>query len=272
MGNVSVDLKGEVAAVTGGGGILCSVMCKALAESGAAVAVMDIAEDAAKTVAEEINSAGGKAVAVQSNVLDKEDLQRAYKEVADAVGVPTILVNGAGGNKKEATTSDDMSFFDMPADALQWVFNLNFLGTLLTTQVFAKPMADAKKGNIINISSMAAFRPLTKVLGYSAAKAAISNYTNWLAVHMSQNYSTDIRVNAIAPGFFLTEQNRYLLTNEDGSPTPRGKQIIDHTPMGKYGNPEDLLSTLRWLLSADSHFVHGIVVPVDGGFSAYSGV
>jgi NAD(P)-dependent dehydrogenase (short-subunit alcohol dehydrogenase family) len=184
-----------------------------------------------------------------------------------------ILINGAGGNKKEATTSPDLSFFDLPADAVQWVFNLNFIGTLLPCQVFGKVMAEREEGIILNVSSMNAFRPLTRIPAYSAAKAAVSNFTQWLAVHISQEYSPNIRVNAIAPGFFLTEQNRFLLTDEEtGELTPRGRTIIDHTPMGRFGHPDDLIGTVLWLLSPGAAFVHGVVVPVDGGFSAFGGV
>jgi NAD(P)-dependent dehydrogenase (short-subunit alcohol dehydrogenase family) len=184
-----------------------------------------------------------------------------------------ILVNGAGGNKKQATTSPDLSFFDLPPDAIRWVFDLNFLGTLLPSQVFGQPMAEQGAGCILNVSSMNAFRPLTRIPAYSAAKAAVSNFTQWLAVHMAQEYSSRIRVNAIAPGFFLTEQNRFLLTEETtGNLTPRGRTIIEHTPMGRFGAPEDLVGTVVWLLSPAAAFVTGVVVPVDGGFSANSGV
>ena len=184
-----------------------------------------------------------------------------------------ILINGAGGNKKEATTSDDMSFFDIPLDALQWVFNLNFMGTVLTTQVFGEVMAEQGSGNIINISSMSALTPLTRIVGYSAAKAAINNFTQWIAVYMNQNYSTNIRVNAIAPGFLLTQQNYYLLVDEKtGQDTERGKAIKKNTPMGRYGKPEELIGAVIWLASDASSFVNGVVVPIDGGFSAFSGV
>ena len=183
------------------------------------------------------------------------------------------MINGAGGNKKEATTSPDMSFFDLPSEAIRFVFDLNFLGTLLPTQVFGREMAESGAGIILNVSSMNAFRPLTKIAAYSAAKAAVSNFTQWLAVHVCRNYSTEIRVNAIAPGFFLTEQNRFLLTDEGtGELTARGKTIVDHTPMGRFGQAEDLIGTVIWLLSDASKFVTGVVVPVDGGFSAFSGV
>ena len=183
-----------------------------------------------------------------------------------------ILINGAGGNKKEATTGPDMSFFDIPADALRFVIDLNLTGSVLPSQVFGKMMAEQGSGSILNTSSMNSFTPLTKIIGYSAAKAAINNFTQWLAVHIAQNYSANVRVNAIAPGFFETAQNKFLLRNEDESLTPRGQQIIDHTPAGRYGEPEDLLSTMIWLLGPQSRFVTGIVVPIDGGFSAFSGV
>jgi NAD(P)-dependent dehydrogenase (short-subunit alcohol dehydrogenase family) len=184
-----------------------------------------------------------------------------------------LCKTGAGANNKHATATDELSFFDMPADAIRWVFDLNFIGTLLPSQVFGKYMAEQKQGNILNVSSMSAFSPLTKVGTYSAAKAAVSNFTEWLAVHMCQNYSTDIRVNAIAPGFFLTDQNRFLLTDEKtGNLTPRGQTIIDHTPMGRFGDPEELRGTVRWLLSEASKFVTGTVIPIDGGFNAFSGV
>ncbi len=275
MSNISdqFDIGGQVVAITGGGGVLCGAMSKMLAAHGAKVAVLDLFEDKAKGVVEEIKAAGGEAVVVKCDVLDKASVETACKAVVDAFGTVDVLINGAGGNKKEATTGPDLSFFDLPADALQWVFNLNIIGTILPSQVFGKLMAEKKKGNILNMSSMSAFKPLTKVLGYSAAKAGVSSFTMWLAVHMSQNYSPEIRVNALAPGFFLTEQNRFLLTDEKtGEPTPRGQQIIDHTPMGKYGKPEDLLGATLWLLSPASSFVHGAVIPIDGGFSAYSGV
>ena len=264
---------GKVVVVTGAGGVLCGTMAKALAAVGAKVAVWDIIEEAAVKIADEIKSQGGQAVAVKCNVLDKKSLETAKEKTIAKLGEIDILINGAGGNKKEATTSPDLSFFDMPADAVRFVFDLNFLGTFLTTQVVAKDMANKGQGIILNISSMNAFRPLTKIPAYSAAKAAVSNFTQWLAVHICQNYSRDIRVNAIAPGFFLTEQNRFLLTDEKtGELTDRGKTIIGHTPMGRFGQPEELVGTVMWLLSDAAKFVTGIVVPVDGGFSAFSGV
>jgi len=267
------DLKDKTIVITGGGGVLCSTMALALAEAGAKVAVLDLLEAAAAKVAEKINSASGRAIAVKCNVLDKASLQTAHEKINAEFGKIDILINGAGGNKKEATTSPDLSFFDLPSEALQFVFNLNFIGTMLPSQVFGKEMAESGGGIILNISSMCAFSPLTKIPGYSAAKAAVSNFTQWLAVHVCQNYSKDVRVNAIAPGFFLTEQNRFLLTDEKtGELTARGKTIIDHTPMGRFGQPDELIGTVIWLLSDAAKFVTGIVVPVDGGFSAFSGV
>jgi len=267
------DVKGKVIVVTGGGGVLCGAMASALGAAGAKVAVLDLAEDAAGRVADGITSAGGEAIAVKCNVLDKGSIEAASEKVTAGLGAIDILINGAGGNKKEATTSPDMSFFDLPSEAIRFVFDLNFIGTLLPSQVFGKQMADRGAGIILNISSMNAFRPLTKIAAYSAAKAAVSNFTQWLAVHVCQNYSKDIRVNAIAPGFFLTEQNRFLLTDEKtGELTARGKQIVDHTPMGRFGQAEELIGTVIWLLSDAGKFVTGVVVPVDGGFSAFSGV
>jgi NAD(P)-dependent dehydrogenase (short-subunit alcohol dehydrogenase family) len=266
-------LSGKVAVVTGGGGVLCGAMSRALGRVGVKVAVLDLVLEAAQKVADEIVAAGGEAIAVQCDVLDKASLEAARDAVLARFGRVDILINGAGGNKKEATTSPELSFFDLPAEAVQWVFNLNFIGTLLPSQVFGKVMAEQGEGCILNISSMNAFRPLTRIPAYSAAKAAVNNFTQWLAVHMSQEYSPKIRVNAIAPGFFLTEQNRFLLTDErTGELTPRGRTIIDHTPMGRFGDPEDLIGTVIWLLSPSARFVHGVVVPVDGGFSAFGGV
>ena len=267
------DLKDKTIVITGGGGVLCGTMATELAKAGARVAVLDLAEAAAAKVAEKINSAGGRAIAVKCNVLDKASLETAREKINAEFGKIDILINGAGGNKKEATTSPDLSFFDLPSEALQFVFNLNFIGTLLPSQVFGKEMAESGGGIILNISSMCAFSPLTKIPGYSAAKAAVSNFTQWLAVHVCQNYSKDVRVNAIAPGFFLTEQNRFLMTDEKtGDLTARGQTIIDHTPMGRFGQPEELVGTVIWLLSDAAKFVTGIVVPIDGGFSAFSGV
>ena len=267
------ELTGEVAVVTGGGGVLCGEMSKALAEEGAKVAVMDLRLDAAEKVADGIRSSGGEAAGVACNVLERASLEEAHAKVRETFGPCSILLNGAGGNRKDATTGPELSFFDIPEDALRFVMDLNFLGTFMPSQVFGKDLADAGEGVIVNIASMNALRPLTKIPGYSAAKAAVANFTQWLAVHMCQNYSKKIRVNAIAPGFFLTEQNRFLLTDEKtGDLTPRGRQIIDHTPAGRFGDPKDLLSALRWLVSPDAAFVTGIVLPVDGGFAAYSGV
>ena len=242
-------LSGKVAVVTGGGGVLCGAMSRALGRVGGKVAVLDLFEEAAQKVADDIVAAGGEAIAVRCDVLDKASLEAACDVVLARFGRVDILINGAGGNKKQATTSPDLSFFDLPADAVQWVFNLNFIGTLLPCQVFGKLMADQGEGIILNVSSMNAFRPLTRIPAYSAAKAAVSNFTQWLAVHLSQEYSPNIRVNAIAPGFFLTEQNRFLLTDEGtGELTPRGRTIIDHTPMARFGHPEDLIGTVLWLL------------------------
>lgn len=280
----SVDLSGKVAMVTGGGGVLCGSMAKALAESGAAVAVADLRKEAADAVAEEIVAAGGNAIGVACNVLEMESLNAANAKVEEALGPVDILVNGAGGNHPKGTTSKEYlfpedleetvegltTFYDLDPAGVEFVFNLNFLGTLLPTQAFTKKMAKKGRGTVINISSMNAFTPLTKIPAYSGAKAAVSNFTQWLAVHMSQ---VGIRVNAIAPGFFLTDQNRALLTQDDGALTPRGATIVSQTPMGKFGAPEDLVGALLWLVSDEAAgFVTGTVIPVDGGFSAFSGV
>ena len=266
-------LDGKVAVVTGGGGVLCGVMSRALGRLGAKVAVLDLFEEAAQKVAAGIVAQGGEALGVQCDVLDRASLEAARDGVLGRFGRVDILINGAGGNRKRATTSPDMSFFDLTPDAVSGVFDLNFIGTLLPSQVFGKLMAEQGEGVILNISSMNAFRPLTRIPAYSAAKAAVSNFTQWLAVHVAQEYSPNIRVNALAPGFFLTEQNRFLLTDEaSGELTARGRTIIEHTPVGRFGDPEDLMGTVLWLLSPAASFVTGVVVPVDGGFSAFSGV
>ena len=267
--------------ITGAGGVLCSAFAKALASDGHKVALLDLNLEAAEAVAAEIRENGGEAIAVQADVLDKESLQAAHDAVEKAFGRCEVLVNGAGGNNPKGTTTGEYfdkadlldenarSFFDLDKDGVSFVFNLNFLGTLLTTQSFAVDMLETG-GCIVNISSMNAYTPLTKIPAYSGAKAAVSNFTQWLAVHFA---NCGIRVNAIAPGFFATNQNRTLLFNEDGSLTPRSHKIISQTPMGRFGEPEELLGTLRFLIDDKaSGFVTGITIPVDGGFSAYSGV
>jgi NAD(P)-dependent dehydrogenase (short-subunit alcohol dehydrogenase family) len=267
------DFTGMSITITGGAGILGGELACALVGMGANVAIVDRAPEMAERLVHRFEPARGRAIIVYGDVLDTAELHKTAERVLDEFGRIDCLINAAGGNNPRATTSADLSFFDLPAEALQFVFNLNIVGTILPSQVFGKYMAEQKAGNILNVSSMSAFQPLTRVLAYSAAKAGVSNFTQWLAVHMAQEYSTNIRVNAIAPGFFLTEQNRFLLTDQEtGELTARGQAIIDHTPMGRFGDPEDLLGTVMWLLSPASAFVTGIVVPIDGGFSAFSGV
>ena len=239
------DLDQKAAVVTGGAGVLCAAMCRALAEAGAKVAVLDVRVDSADALAAEL---GGGAVGIGCDVLNRASIEGAAQQVLEKFGRVDILINGAGCNNPQATTTPDQSFFDLPADALRWVFDLNLMGTLLSSQVFGKIMAEQKSGVILNISSMNSFRPLTRIPAYSAAKAGVSNFTQWLAVHMAQNCSSAIRVNAIAPGFFVGDQNRRLLLNEDGSLTPRGQSILDHTPLARFGQPEDLLGTVLWLV------------------------
>jgi NAD(P)-dependent dehydrogenase (short-subunit alcohol dehydrogenase family) len=266
------DYSGRTAVVTGGAGVLCSALCRILAAAGARVAILDLNSGAAENLAAEIRSAGGEALGCACDVLDKTSLEAAAQQVQAAFGRIDILINAAGGNKPQATTDPETPFFDLPADALRWVIDLNLMGVVLPSQVFGKIMARQKSGVVLNISSMNSYRPLTRIPAYSAAKAAVSNFTQWLAVYMAQNYSPEMRVNAIAPGFLVGEQNRRLLLNEDGSLTGRGRAILDHTPMGRFGVPEDLFGAVLWLLSPAAAFVTGIVVPIDGGFSAYSGV
>lgn len=267
------DLTNKIAVVTGGGGVLCRAMSNALAQAGAIVVVMDISlEDAQKTV-DEIHKKGGYALAIQCDVVDKPQIENVAQIILEKFNRVDILINGAGGNKNEAMTTLDLKFFDLPVEAMKWVFDLNFFGTILPSQVFGRVLAEQQEGIILNISSMNAFRPLTQIAAYSAAKAAVSNFTLWLAVHMTQEYSENIRVNSIAPGFFLTKQNHFLLMDEEtGELTPRGRAIIDHTPMARFGVPQDLLGTMLWLVSGASRFVTGVVVPIDGGFSSFSGV
>lgn len=267
------DLRQQVAVVTGGAGILCSTLCKTLAKAGVKVGVLDVNLQAADNLAQDIHGLGGEAASFECDVCNRESVEQAARQVIAAYGRVDLLINGAGGNKTGATTRTDLAFFDLPEEALHWVISLNLLGTMVSCQVFGKIMVEQKKGTILNISSMNAFRPLTRVPAYSAAKAAVSNFTQWLAVYMAQEYSPEIRVNAIAPGFFLTDQNRYLVLDQaSGRWSARGELIIAHTPMQRFGTPEDLVGTVLWLLSPASKFVTGVVVPIDGGFSAFSGV
>jgi NAD(P)-dependent dehydrogenase (short-subunit alcohol dehydrogenase family) len=279
---MKLEFTDKVAVITGGGGVLCSTMAKALSLQGAKVAILDLKAECAENIANEIIQAGGQAIGVGCNVLSAESLEAAHQEVLAKLGPCDILVNGAGGNHPLGTTSkthfleEDLdlnegvkTFFNLDPEGIKFVFDLNFIGTLLPTQIFAKDMVGQHSGVIINVSSMNAFRPLTKIPAYSGAKAAVFNFTQWLAVHFSK---IGIRVNALAPGFFLTDQNRALLTNTDGSLTERGNTIVSHTPMGRFGTPDDLTGTLLFLCGEGSKFITGTVIPIDGGFSAYSGV
>jgi len=274
------DLSGTVVAITGGGGDLCGAMADALGSLGVKVAVLDIDREKAEARAAAILQSDGTANAFQCDVLDTIRIRQCYKSICDLWGPPDFLINGAGGNDPRGSTSEEfhspaaslnpasLSFFNLDPEGFRRVFDLNFLGTFLVTQTFSKGMVDKGKGSIVNISSMSSFTPLTKVAAYSAAKAAVSNFTQWLAVHLSHS---GVRVNALAPGFFLTEQAKFLhIDKKTGEYLPRAKKVIAHTPMGRYGQPDDLIGTLVWLLSDASSFVTGVVVPVDGGFSAYS--
>jgi NAD(P)-dependent dehydrogenase (short-subunit alcohol dehydrogenase family) len=266
------SVENKIAVVTGGTGVLGSVMAKGMAEAGAHVVIVGRKIEAGQKVVSEIAQAGGKAHFFQADVLNKEELQQAKNKIITAVGTIDILINGAGGNMPGATIAPDKTFFDLDTKAFQQVVDLNLLGTVLPSQIFGEVMAMNKKGIIINISSMSAFKPITRVVGYSAAKAAIDNFTQWLAVELAKKVGQGIRVNAIAPGFFITEQNRALLTNPDGTLTARGNAVINQTPFGRFGEPDELVGTLLWLCSDASKFVTGVVVPVDGGFNAFCGV
>ena len=269
------DFTDRTVLLTGGTGVLGLEIARALVECNANVIILSRnRERAAKSVAEyrKQMKSKGQVLCVRGDVLNAETLLEANETIEAEFGAVDVLINAAGGNHPSATTSADLSFFDLPLDALRHVGDLNLLGTILPCQVFGRSMAERGEGVILNISSMTAFRPLTRIPAYSAAKAAVTNFTQWLAVHMAQNYSARIRVNAIAPGFFFGEQNRRLLLNEDGTLTARGKSILDHTPMNRFGTPEDLLGATLWLISPASAFVTGIVIPIDGGFSAFSGV
>lgn len=269
---VTFDITGKIAVITGAGGVICSVLAREMAEKGVRVALLDLFIDAAEKVAEEIRANGGDALAIQADVLNRDSLTVAKAMVLQHFGTVDILVNGAGGNKAGATTSSENTFFDLDLDALRWVFDLNVVGAVLTTQVFGEIFAEKQKGQVLNIASMSSYLPLTNTIAYSSAKAAVANFTQWMAVHFNLNYSPEIRVNAIAPGFILTTQNQFLLTNSDGSPTARGKAVIAKTPMGRYGDPSELAGAIIWLCSPAASFVNGAIIPIDGGFSAYWGV
>lgn len=267
------DFTGKTIAITGGAGILGGEISCALVGCNANVAILDRDPSLAERFIHRLPTSTGRATVFYTDVLNADTLRQTADAVLKEFGRVDCLINAAGGNKPQATTSKDLAFFDLPIDALRFVFDLNIIGTILPSQNFGKLMAERGEGNILNISSMNAFRPLTRIPAYSAAKAGVSNFTQWLAVHMAQEYSPRIRVNAIAPGFFLTDQNRFLLTKqENGELTDRGRQILSHTPMARFGTPEDLFGAILWLLSPASEFVTGIVVPIDGGFSAYAGV
>lgn len=272
MCSVNFDISGQVAVITGAGGIICGTLAKEMAKKGVKVALLDLFLESAQKITDEILASGGDAIAVKANVLDRQSLEAAKEEVLKKYGRIDILVNGAGGNKPQATTTKDLDFFHLDLDAFKWVFDLNVTGAVLTTMVFGEVLAKQKKGNVINIASMSSYHPLTNTVAYCGAKAAVANFTEWMSTHFNQNYSNNIRVNAIAPGFLLTNQNRYLLTNEDGSATDRGQRVLAKTPMGRYGEPEEMAGPVMFLCSEAASFVNGAVLPVDGGFSSYWGV
>lgn len=265
------NVQGKTAVITGAGGVICGTMAREMAKAGMNVALLNRTLEKAQRIAQEITDGGGEAIAVQADVLDKETLETSREQVTERFGRVDVLVNGAGGNRKDASTSSEMSFFDIPFSALQDVFDLNVLGAILTTQIFGRDIV-ASNGSVINIASMASILPLSNTIAYSGAKAAAANFTQWMAVHFNQNYSRTIRVNAIAPGFLLTSQNRYLLQQESGEPTERGRKVLDKTPMGRYGTPEEMAGAAIWLCSDAASFVNGAIIPIDGGFSAYWGV
>ena len=265
------NVQGKTAVITGAGGVICGTMAREMAKAGMNVALLNRTLEKAQRIAQEITDGGGEAIAVQADVLDKETLETAREQVTERFGRVDVLVNGAGGNRKDASTSSEMSFFDIPFSALQDVFDLNVLGAILTTQIFGRDIV-ASNGSVINIASMASILPLSNTIAYSGATAAAANFTQWMAVHFNQNYSRTIRVNAIAPGFLLTSQNRYLLQQESGEPTERGRKVLDKTPMGRYGTPEEMAGAAIWLCSDAASFVNGAIIPIDGGFSAYWGV
>ena len=273
MINNLFDLKNKIVVVTGGSGFIGSEICCALAEIGCKVSLLYNKSEPDKIIIDRMDKSNSEYHFFRCDVLDKVSIENCKKDVLDAFGDIDILINCAGGNNPDSTTSDKLSFFDIPSDAFNLASQLNMMGTVLTCQIFGNIFAENKKGNILNISSIAALRPLTKIPAYSSSKAAINNFTKWLSVYMATEYSSKIRVNAIAPGFLLSKQNQFLLIDkETGNFTERGKKIIDHTPMKRFGEPQELISTIVWLLSPSSSFVSGVVVPVDGGFSAFSGV
>jgi NAD(P)-dependent dehydrogenase (short-subunit alcohol dehydrogenase family) len=266
------DLSGRIAVVTGATGVLGGAMARGLATAGAKVGILGRREERAKEVAAEIENAGGEALPLPADVLDREQLEGARETALGRWSRVDILVNAAGGNVPAAAVAEDAEVFGVPEEALRQVIDLNLMGTVLPCQVFGEAMARSGEGCIVNVSSMAAQKPLTRVVGYSAAKAAVENLTRWLAVELSGKYGAGLRVNAVAPGFFLGEQNRAMLVNDDGGLTERGQKIVDHTPAGRFGEPEEVVGTVVWLCSPAAGFVNGVVVPVDGGFSAFAGV
>lgn len=267
------DLKEKTIVITGGAGVLCSNIAKAIGECGGKVAILDIDKEAMKELSKDLNEKNIENITLKADVLDKKSLKKAKENIIEEFDTIDVLINGAGGNKPGATTDNENTFFDLPIKEVKKTFDLNFIGTFIPSQIFGEVLAEKGEGVILNVSSMNAFTPLTKIPAYSAAKAAVSNFTRWLAVHMSHNYSENIRVNAIAPGFFLTKQTRYLhMDPETGELTQRGKKIINHTPMDRFGDPKDLITAVLWLITPGSEFVHGSVIPIDGGFSSYSGV
>jgi len=271
--NKLFDLTGKTIAITGGAGILGGEMACALVDNGANVAIIDRVRSGTNSINERLDRGPGLLISIIGDVLDKDSMHEAERKIQAKFGPVDILINAAGGNQPQATTDEKTAFHDLPIEAISKVVDLNLLGTVLPCQVFGEMMGERGRGVILNLSSMSAFRPLTRILAYSAAKAAVSNFTQWLAVYMAQEYSPNIRVNAIAPGFFITQQNRYLLVDEStGKTTERGQTILDHTPMARFGDPMDLIGTMLWLISPAAEFVTGVVIPIDGGFSAFSGV
>jgi len=266
------DLNGKIAVITGGGGILCGEIAKNLSKLGTKVAIFDISTEAALATAEQITAVGGNAIGVQCNALDKKDVQTAINTVLEKFGKIDILINGAGGSRKECTASPTLSFFDMTPSDISNVMALNYMSAVIPSQVVGEIYAKNKSGVILNISSIAGISPLTNSIAYCSGKAATNNFTQWLAIHMAKNYSPNIRVNAIAPGFVLTTQNHFMMVDENGGMTDRAKAVVANVPMGRFGKPEEIVGAALWLVSDNAAFVTGVIIPVDGGYTAFSGV